>query len=133
MKSLRNQVFFFIAILSSFACSNKQQANVIESVPVQKFEELTVSDANTIILDVRTPEEFADGHLKGAMLTDFQNQDFKNEIDKLDKSKTYLIYCKAGVRQEKAAEHMKSIGFENIYLLEGGFTAWQQEGKPIEK
>lgn len=133
MKSLKNYLFLFIAILSSYACSNDQKTNTLESVPVQKFEELTVSDPNTIILDVRTPEEFADGHLKGALLTDFQNQDFKNEIDKLDKSKTYLVYCKAGTRQQLAAEHMKSIGFENIYLLEGGFTAWQQEGKPFEK
>ena len=62
-----------------------------------------------------------------------KNENFKSEIAKLDKKRTYLVYCKAGVRSGNAASIMKAAGFSHLYSLDGGIDAWQDAGKTIEK
>lgn len=133
MKSLRNSFFIFIALLAIVSCSKTQSSDSVEVLSIQKFEEVVNNNKNAIILDVRTPEEYSEGHISGALNIDYLNDGFEQEIGKLDKSKTYLVYCKSGVRQDKAGTRMKELGFENIHLLDGGIEGWQQNGKPIEK
>lgn len=70
--------------------------------------------AGAVIIDVRTPEEFAAGHLDGALLIDFKNPSFDGEIAKLDTTTTYVIYCRSGNRSAQAAERMREVGIENI-------------------
>jgi len=83
------------------------------------------------VLDVRTPEEYAKGHLAGAKNVDFHDDAFKDMIAKLDKSQPYLVHCAAGGRSAKARDLMKALGFQNIFHLEGGMTAWQKAGGPV--
>lgn len=77
-----------------------------------------------VIVDVRTPEEFANGALPEAINISVTSLDFPFEINKLDKEKPVMIYCKAGSRSARAAVAMKALGFDTIYELGGGYTAW---------
>jgi rhodanese-related sulfurtransferase len=78
---------------------------------------------NAILIDVRTPDEFNDGHIDKAVNIDISNPEFKNEIKKLDKSLTYFLYCLSGSRSGMALRIMKNIGINNIYDLYGGIIS----------
>jgi rhodanese-related sulfurtransferase len=86
------------------------------------------ADKNAIILDVRTPEEVAQGIIPSAIAIDiYKGQEFIDDIEKLDKSKSYYVYCKSGGRSGQACGVMNQLGFKNAYNLIGGFTDWQGE------
>jgi phage shock protein E len=89
-----------------------------------------IGTENTVLIDVRTPEEFATGHIPNALNINFNAPDFAAQMETLDKSKTYLIYCKSGVRSGKAAAGLSATGFNTIYTLKGGVLGWNQ---PLEK
>ena len=97
------------------------------------FDKSRLANTNAVVLDVRTPEEFAKGHLKGAVLLDFKSPDFAAKLGVLDKSKTYLVHCAVGGRSAKACEQMHELGFLRVANLEGGIKAWEAAGKPVEK
>jgi len=83
------------------------------------------SDENTFILDVRTPEEVEEGYIPGATNIDiYLGQEFVEELEKLDKSKNYYVYCRSGQRSGQACAIMNKLGFKNAYNLEGGFMNW---------
>jgi rhodanese-related sulfurtransferase len=82
-------------------------------------------DDNAVIIDVRTPDEWAEGIIPNALQIDiYQGQGFIYKIDELDKSKDYYVYCKAGGRSAQACSIMNQLGFENTYNLVGGFMQW---------
>lgn len=85
-------------------------------------------DANFIILDVRTPEEFKNGHVERAILIDYKSAGFQDRIDKLDKNNTYLVYCKAGGRSARTIGIMKNLNFVNLYHLFEGMDKWKVDG-----
>ncbi|AXV39363.1 rhodanese-like domain-containing protein [Methanobacterium sp. BAmetb5] len=91
-----------------------------------------VDNPDFILLDVRTPQEFSQSHIKDAKLLDFQAPDFKTKVQELDKNKTYLVYCRSGMRSAGCADTMKSLGFNKVYNLVGGIMAWEREGLPVE-
>ncbi len=80
---------------------------------------LLANDLPSVILDVRTPGEYQNGHLPAALLLDFDSKDFKQNLFKLDKDKTYRVYCQSGYRSAKAVETMKAAGFKNVEDLGG--------------
>lgn len=85
-------------------------------------------DTNAFILDVRTEDEVAEGYIPNATNIDiYLGQDFLSELEKLDKSKNYYVYCRSGNRSGQACAVMNSLGFENAYNLEGGFMNWEGE------
>lgn len=101
--------------------------NLTQEDWVSQFE----ADENAVILDVRTEDEFNEGFIANAINIDIhRGQDFVNEIETLDKSKNYYVYCRSGMRSAKACEIMNQLGFENAYNLIGGITEW--EGEVIE-
>jgi rhodanese-related sulfurtransferase len=101
--------------------------NLTQEDWVSQFE----ADENAVILDVRTEDEFNEGFIANAINIDIhRGQDFVNEIEALDKSKNYYVYCRSGMRSAKACEIMNQLGFENAYNLIGGITEW--EGEVIE-
>lgn len=84
------------------------------------------NDDNAVILDVRTDAEVADGIIPNAIHIDiYKGQDFIEEVDALDKSKNYYIYCRSGNRSGKACQIMEELGFENTYNLLGGMLEWE--------
>ena len=91
------------------------------------------SETNRVVLDVRTPEEFAAGHVPGAINIDFRAKDFIESVAKLDKSKPYLVYCAGGVRSAKACTQMDGLKFKDTSNLLGGFKAWEAAGNQPEK
>ena len=82
----------------------------------------------TIVLDVRTPAEYASGHLPAAKLIDIEGPDFAAGIGALDKNATYAVYCRSGNRSGTALEQMTAAGFTHVYDLAGGIGAWQNMG-----
>jgi len=100
-----------------------------EAAEVSQAATVAVGDA--VIIDVRTPEEFAAGHLDGALLIDFKNPSFGDEIAKLDPSASYIIYCRSGNRSAQAATRMREIGIENITDLGSLENASAQTGVAI--
>lgn len=85
-------------------------------------------DPNAVILDVRTDDEWAEGYIPGAVQNDiYKGQGFIYQLEELDKSKNYYVYCKAGARSAQACGIMKQLGFENTFNLLGGFMNWEGE------
>ena len=133
---MKTQIKIGLSIFSLFwlmACSSQTNDTSTTSVSPDELEQVISDNENLVILDVRTPEEYSEGHIKDAVLIDFMGEDFQKQIENLDKSKTYAVYCKAGGRQQKASVEMEALGFEKILLLDGGITSWTAEGKPVEK
>jgi rhodanese-related sulfurtransferase len=85
------------------------------------------------VLDVRTPQEYGAGHLAGALNVDLGASNFKDEVNKLDKNRTYLVYCSTGFRSAAASKIMADLGFKDIYNMTGGITDWQAKGYPVVK
>lgn len=113
------------------ASSEAQKAN-IKRVDVEEFDRLRAFKTNTV-LDVRTESEFKACHIPGALNLNVNAPDFDQKVSQLDKSKTYLVHCAAGVRSARACKKMETIGFTNLYDLAPGFKAWEKDGKPVEK
>ena len=90
-------------------------------------------NSNFVILDIRTPEEFRDGHIEGAVNVDFRSENFGKEIDRLDRNKTYFVYCRTGNRSYDALNLMGPIGFRSIVRLAGDINGWKSAGLPIVK
>ena len=112
--------------------------------PTQIIEDITPQEASTliqnnqnnpdfIIIDVRTPQEFAEGYVEDAIIIDFYAETFRNDLDNLDKNKTYLIYCRSGNRSGQALDIMAELSFNEVYNILGGIIAWTAEGLPTVK
>lgn len=94
----------------------------------QEWAEQLKTDDNAFVLDVRTPEEVEEGYIANSTNFDiYLGQGFMDEIQKLDRSKNYYVYCRSGNRSGQACAIMNSIGIENTYNLEGGFMNWEGE------
>jgi len=100
----------------------------MENLSQQDWKEKLAQSENKVILDVRTPEECEEGIIPGAIKLDiFDAENFKSEIEKMDKDKSYFIYCRSGNRSGQACGFMQSIGFNQTYNLLGGMMEWQGE------
>ena len=104
----------------------------VRNVGVEEFDKLRADSKNTV-LDVRTADEFAKGHIPGAVNLDYNAPDFQKKVAALDKNKTYLVHCAGGVRSAKACGVMDKLEFKSLINLEPGFRAWEKAGKPVEK
>ena len=99
-----------------------------EDITQDQWEDLIAKDDNAVILDVRTEEEVEDGFIPNMLNIDIRKgQDFLDEIEKLDKSKNYYVYCRSGGRSAQACTLMNQMGFETTYNLLGGFMNWDGE------
>jgi phage shock protein E len=105
---------------------------VIENVSVTEFDSLARAlEGSSILLDVRSPEEWAQGIISGATLLNYYDDSFSQSLGNLPKSEFVLVYCKAGGRSSEAAEQLKNLGFKHIYNLEGGIDAWNEAGMAV--
>jgi len=102
-------------------------------VTIEKAAKLLASDETVTVLDVRTPAEFADGHLKDAVNVNFNSGGFEAQLAKLDPSKPYLVHCAAGGRSGKSMALFKKLKFTKIYHLADGYNGWVDAGKPVVK
>lgn len=116
-----------LGVLLAVGCGVK-----IEVLTPNEFNELIEITTDEIVLDVRTPEEYASSHLKDAKNMNVHSATFSEEIAQLDKSTPIFVYCKSGARSAVAAELLSKEGFNTIYDLEGGLLTWQSMQLPLE-
>ena len=121
-------VLVSVILISFFGCKGLSTQKDIANVPVSSAIELVDNTSKLQLIDVRTPEEYEAGHLEGATNIDFFSDSFRAEIEKLDKHKPVLVYCKSGGRSSKSAAIFKELGFTKIYNMEGGITSWNEAG-----
>lgn len=122
--------YLFLLAIFAVACTAGPSTAQSKLGP-DAFEKFIKDNPGAQLIDVRTPEEFAAGHLPGARNINYYDDDFAAQMGKLDKSKPVLVYCAVGGRSGSAAGDLKSWGFTKIYDLEGGFKAWKAKGKKI--
>lgn len=112
---------------------SKARVAAVRDVSVAEADALVKGGSRIVVLDVRTPGEFAQGHIKGAVNLDFRNPDFAERLARLDPEKSYLLHCKSGARSAGALAIMKQQGFGDIAHLREGFDGWKASGKAFTR
>jgi len=100
---------------------------IVENLDTDSFRQKLEEDKDTVLLDVRTPIEHQMVHIPNSILIDISSPTFMQEIDKLDKRKSYFVYCRSGNRSFHAGNYMLKIGFEKVYNLQPGILGWNGE------
>lgn len=111
-------------------------ASAVTNVTVSKAHRLIKErggQTDFVILDVRTPEEFAEGYIAGAVNLDVQSRDFEKKLRALDRKKTYLVYCRTGNRSRRATIAMEALGFRSILHMHEGIVRWKQQNLPLAR
>lgn len=128
-------VLFFTFFTVAACQNNKEQNDSVENLVLKpaQFETKIAETQNATVLDVCTPNEFSQQHLRNAVNINYHSDNFKTAISQLDKQKPYFVYCWAGSRSAKAAELMRGLGFVKVYELDGGIANWMKNNKPVEK
>lgn len=127
MKSLT-----ILALLLStlFSCASSAQTS-FKNAPISELTALK-KEKQAIVIDVRTPAEWQQGVISGAdLFIDYNSPTFKQQVAKLDKSKTYIVYCRSGGRSAGASQVMTDAGFKHVVNMQGGISSWT--GKIVQK
>ncbi len=124
------------SILLLGACGSDQtdtatDAGIRRVSAAQGLEIQSDPPADLVVLDVRTPEEFQAGHLEGAIMIDFYEPDFADQLAELDPDVPYLLYCRSGNRSGQTVDIMRDLGFADVANVDGGIVAWTQAGLPV--
>jgi len=125
-------VLLVVGALLIIGC--KAPSQIIEDITVQEAFDLIEEEQDNpdfVIIDVRTPEEYDGGHLENAVMIDFRADDFEDRISELDRDKTYVIYCRTGVRSAGALDVMERLGFTEVYNILEGIVGWTDAGFPV--
>lgn len=122
----RNLLFLIMAIFtfSLISCNAQVEKKEVKVITVPEAKTILAEEANAIILDVRTPEEFQEGHIEDAILINFFDENFEEQVALLDKNKPVLIYCRSGNRSNKASKILADLGFTEIYDITEGYAGW---------
>ena len=117
------KVFFIFIMIHSFS-SCAQETKQHQLISQEEFAQILTKEIQ--LLDVRTPQEYQQGYIEGAILINFFDSDFVSKVNaRFDKNKPLYIYCAVGGRSNKAAKKLISVGFDSIYDLKGGFNKWK--------
>jgi len=144
MKSVFSKITFLLILIIGFlSCAqNSKSSNVSETIEINNVkeviavispEEFNKNMGDIQLVDVRTPKEFSEGHLKNAVNIDFFDASFMEDMGKLDKNKELYIYCRSGNRSGKASKKLKAAGFTKVYDLEGGIIKWNKNNFEVIK
>jgi len=132
----RRVVWATLLALCLAAATPLVAASQFKDVTVDQGRELMqrrAGQTDFVILDVRTPEEFAEGHLTGAVNMNVLAPDFASRLGTLDRGKTYLVYCRTGNRSTRAVQAMERLGFQSVYHMVEGILGWQKKGFPVSQ
>ncbi len=115
--------------MASCQSSNNSKSTdaTVQTVSVSDFAAKLKASTGAQLVDVRTPQEFAEGHLKNALNVNYNADDFAEQIAKLDKTKAVYVYCRSGGRSGSAVRQMQEMGFTEIYNMDGGILSWKGE------
>ena len=122
-------IISLVYIIPVLAVNSQENQSVKKIDSVEAHKLITDNEINPdfVILDVRTPEEFNSGHIQNAINIDYKSANFRDEVNKLDKNKIYVVYCHSGRRATPSGDIMEQLGFKNIYNI-GGVLQWQEAG-----
>ena len=137
MKILKITLLFVIGLTLAFCNQTTSQekvsktvTNSIQVLSADLFKENSIGNQ---LIDIRTPQEYHQGYIENAVNIDFLNDTFLDKMEQLDKSKPIYIYCRSGNRTSYASKKLESIGFKEIYDLDGGINSWSKRGYKITK
>ena len=112
------------------ACPSRDP-RLLEPAAAAELMHRNRSNPEFMILDVRTPEEFSQGHIEGAVLLNYYSPDFRDRFAALDRGATLFVYCRSGTRPSHVLALADSLGFQRIFELRGGILAWKGAGMPL--
>lgn len=115
--------------LVTFSCvqlGSKSGAEIY-NVSAPEFKDMYAKEGG-LLIDIRTPGEYQQGHIEGSLLIDFYAKDYKNNLAKLDTSATVFLYCRSGNRSSKSISTLNNLGFKKIVNLKNGIVGWQRSG-----
>jgi rhodanese-related sulfurtransferase len=121
-----------LALFLLAGCFEKDE-RLLDPVAARKLIEQNSGNEAFLILDVRTPGEFRQGYIEGAVLMNFYDADFRDRFAALDRSATILVYCHSGSRSSSVLSLADSLGFKRVYDMGGGIAAWKRAGLPIKQ
>lgn len=124
MNKIKLTLQLFLLLSSLISCA--------QSLSPKKFKR-EICKKNSILIDVRTAEEYGNEHLYKSINIDYQSPNFNLRIDSLNKNKRYFLYCGSGKRSKKAYNHLKNKGFKKVFELEGGLESWKKNKLPTVK
>lgn len=129
-----SSIFFLLLSFTILSCNGQTSKNITDIDP-KTFSEKITATPNAQIIDVRTPQEFASGHIDNAVNIDWLGDNFVVNAEKLDKTKPVFVYCKTSNRSPQAAKKLEELGFTTIYNMQGGLLKWDAEGfsKPTDR
>lgn len=120
-----------IPLVFLVACSSSVQTNAPKAldgkISIADFKAKMAEIPNAQLVDVRTPEEFNNGTLDGAINMNFRSADLEKQLNTLDKNQPIFIFCQSGGRSGKCYKKMKDMGFSKVYDMEGGYGAWSKQ------
>ena len=122
-----NALLTFVGIisLSVISCKAQEENTDVTILSVEEAKTILAEEPGAVFLDVRTPEEFNEGHIEGAVLINFFDEDFKEQVEALDKDKPVYIYCRSGNRSQQAGMILTEMGFQEVYDIEAGYIGWE--------
>ena len=128
------KIMMLFLILGTASCSSGNSNSAFAQLEAKKFQEKWENEKTTsVLIDVRTMEEYNGGHIESAKNIDFNGSNFESEIAKIDKEKTVFVYCLSGGRSSAAVSFLEKKGYKNVIELVGGMMAWRSEGLPETK
>lgn len=110
----------------------KKRNNDIEVIEAYELIVENESNPEFIILDVRTPEEYGEYRIENARNMNYNSNNFKDELLKLEKNGSYLVYCRSGRRSSNAVKEMDKLGFRDVKNISGGILKWNKKGLPLK-
>ena len=130
MNTMKTALLLYIIIgLAFLSCSGQDKM----SLSAEEFDKAITGKQDTQVLDVRTPDEFFSGHIKNALMANWNDaREFERRIAFIDKTKPVYVYCLSGGRSASAAKKLRRMGYVQVYELKGGTNAWRAAGKPLE-
>ena len=126
-------LIIFLAGLILLSCRS-QQSQPITAVSPSEAAELIAKhrgDADFVILDIRTAGEYQSGHIEDAVMIDYYSKSFAGDLSRLDKEKSYLVYCRSGNRSTRSMDLLIKLQFKKIYHLKSGINSWNSAGLPL--
>ena len=123
-----------ISLMLFVGCADSTQPNAaIRDIDVQEAANLLKQDATVVVLDIRTPQEFQQGHIAGAENVDFRGPEFMEKIERLGRDKPYLVHCASGGRSTRSLSVFEELQFKQMYHLEAGINGWIAAGQPVKQ
>ncbi len=112
---------------------DKEKKQFIDLSALEAFSMIreNTGNDNFVIIDVRTPGEYGAGHIENASDINFYSDSFRDDLEKLDRTRIYLIYCRSGSRSARAMRLMERLGFVSVYNIKGGINSWAASGLPM--